>query len=255
MKRTYRLAAGQVVFPGLGDKVRVFLILCCAFASGWTDAQSSAGTPLPLPQYPAGSISSAAQADQALLDAKRARVEQEKLFDSRRKVCYQKLLAEQCLAPEREDNNLAVRKIRAVEVEARAFNRNEAARETAARRNAQNAQTAAGKLRRESEQAQHSAELKKKAVRHDQAAREFESSAPKREQRAKESENRVRERREAQLKKAAEEKARSAERLERVRAHEKKVADVLRRAKEKDEKAREKAVKPAQGPATPAGRS
>ena len=122
--------------------MRLFAALGCIFVCSWASAQPVTGsaqpvtsTALPLPQHPAGGIASVGQADQALLDAKQARVEQEKMFEARRKVCYQKLLAENCLIPQREANNLAVRRIRAVEVEARAFKRNDAARANRTRRN------------------------------------------------------------------------------------------------------------------------
>jgi hypothetical protein len=223
--------------------VRVLAAICCALACGWAGAQSEPDAALPLPQYPAGGIASVSQADQALLDAKRARVAQEKAFEARRKVCYEKLLAENCLAPEREQNNLAVRRIRAVEVEARAFKRNQAARETAAKRAERQAAAAVDAPRREQDKALQSAQLQKKIARNEQTTRQFDADAPKRAERVKAADKRARDRREARAKKDAEEKARSAERAERVRAQEKKVADVLRRAKEKEEKAREKAAK------------
>ena len=201
-----------------------------------------------MPQYPAGSITTVAQADQALRDAKRARLEQEKQFQVQRQLCYQKFLAENCLAPAREDNNSAVRRIRAVEVEARAFKRSDSAREAAAKRDQQRAQAAAQAPRRQEERTLTAAQQDKKIARNAASTRQHEADAPLREQRAMDTARRTRERREARLKKDAEEKARAGERADRARAQEEKVADILRRAREKEEKARQKAEK-----ALPAG--
>ena len=227
--------------------MRFLTAWCCALAFSSASAQTL--DLLPLPQYPAGSITTVAQADQALRDAKRARLEQEKQFQVQRQLCFQKFLAENCLAPVREDNNSAVRRIRAVEVEARAFKRSDTAREAAAKRDQQRrAQAAAQAPRRQEERALTAAQQDKKIARNAASARQHEADAPLREQRAIDTARRTRERREARLKKEADENARAGERAERARAQEEKVADVLRRAREKEEKARQKAEK-----ALPAG--
>ena len=226
--------------------MRFLTAWCCALAFSFASAQTL--DLLPLPQYPAGSITTVAQADQALRDAKRARLEQEKQFQVQRQLCFQKFLAENCLAPAREDNNSAVRRIRAVEVEARAFKRSDTAREAAAKRDQQRAQAAAQAPRRQEERALTAAQQDKKIARNAASTRQHEADAPLREQRAMDTARRTRERREARLKKDAEEKARAGERAERARAQEEKVADILRRAREKEEKARQKAEK-----ALPAG--
>ena len=226
--------------------MRFLTAWCCALAFSSASAQTL--DLLPLPQYPAGSITTVAQADHALRDAKRARLEQEKQFQARRQLCYQKFLAENCLAPAREDNNSAVRRIRAVEVEARAFKRSDSAREAAAKRDQQRAQAAAQAPRRQAERALTAAQQDKKIARNAASTRQHEADAPLREQRAMDTVRRTRERREARLKKDAEEKARAGERADRARAQEEKVADILRRAREKEEKARQKAEK-----ALPAG--
>lgn len=214
---------------------------CCALACTWAGAQAPES--LPLPQYPAGAINSVVIADRALLDAKTARLEQEKSYQARRQACYREFLAERCLAPVREQNNLAEKRIRSVEVEARAFKRDDTAREVAAKRAAIRAQETADAPRRAQEQAANRERSTKQTERNSGRQREFEAGAATREARALEANRRAEERRAARVTKEKDEQARRAERAERARAHEEKVAEVLRRAKEKEEQAREKAAK------------
>ena len=224
--------------------LRWLLVWGCALIGTLAGAQ----TPVALPQYPAGSIASVLQADQALRDARGARLVQEKLFEAQRKNCYQKLLAEICLAPLRDENSASLRRIRAVEVEARGFKREQSAREAAAKRAEQRRKEVAQESRRREERLLAGEQQTKKVTRNAASAQQFEANATRREQRAKAALKRADERAAARLKKDQEERAKTAERADRARAQEEKVADVLRRAKEQEAKAREKAAK--SGPVT-----
>ena len=219
--------------------LRWLLVSGCALIGTLAGAQ----TPAALPQYPAGTITSVAQADQALRDAKGARLEQEKLFEAQRNSCYQKLLAEICLAPLRDENSASLRRIRSVEVEAREFKREQSARQAAAKRAEQRKKEAAQESRRREERLLAGDQQTKKIMRNAANARQFEADATQREQRAKAAQKRADERAAARFKKNAEERAKTAERADRARAQEDKVAEILRRAKEKEAKAREKAAK------------
>ena len=231
--------------------LRWLLVWGCALIGTLAGAQ----TPVALPQYPAGTIASVPQADQALHDARGARLEQEELFEAQRKSCYQKLLAEICLAPLRDENSASLRRIRAVEVEARGFKREQSARQAAAKRAEQRTKDAAQESRRREERLLAGEQQTKKVTRNAATARQFEGDATKREQRAKAAQKRADERAAARLNKDAEERAKTAERADRARAQEEKVAEVLRRAKEKEAKAREKAAKNAPAAGAQAAKS
>ena len=139
---------------------------------------------LPLPQYPAGSISSLAQAERALRDARVATSAQEKAFAARRQACYGKLVAEPCLREAIEDNARAERRIHATEVEARGFKRQHAEREVHSARDAQRVRVTADAPRQQAERARTNAARKQQADRQAKAARDFAAAAPERAARA-----------------------------------------------------------------------
>lgn len=114
-------------------------------------------------RYPAGSITSASQADAALkdADAEMKRVQQD--AQSRDAACYRGLLVNSCREDVRRDKQLAEREVRRVQLEARELQRRLEA-EAVTKRRAAEAETQAAKDAERSR--------KKEAVRSDQTARE-----------------------------------------------------------------------------------
>lgn len=210
-----------------------------------TVPEGSVSPALPLPHYTAGSIDSVTVADRALAEAKAAQLEQEKIYVARRQACYTLLVAEPCLRRAIEDNARAERRIRAVEVDARAFKRHQTEREAAAARSAKRARDAQADARKQTEAAGSSNAQQQHLARNAAAQREFEAGAALRERRAARERKRLESRQAARIKKEAELRVSAAERGERARAHEVKVREVLQRAAEKEARARDNAARTA----------
>ena len=195
----------------------------------------------PLPHYPPGSIGSTEAAERALTEAKVARLLQEKEFVTRRQACYGMLVAEPCLRHAIEDNAVAERKIRAVEVEARAFKRSQTERDAAAVRSARPSRDSEADAGKSSGPLRVSGEQQQRIKRNAAVQREFEAGAGERARHAERERKRLESKRAARLKKEAEQRAGAAERAQRAHAHEEKVKEVLERAQQKEARARNNA--------------
>jgi len=94
-------------------------------------AQPAAAGPEDLAQkYPSGSISSVAQADQAIAEVQAERKEVEAHYADTQYACYSKFFSSPCVDKAKEARRLALNLIGPIEVEAKAFKR----RDTVAKR-------------------------------------------------------------------------------------------------------------------------
>ncbi len=207
--------------------------------------QPAVGAALFSQRHPPASIDSVDAAERALFDAKSALLVQEQQFVTSRQKCYGMLVAEPCLRRAIEDNARAERQIRALEVEARAFQRRQTEREAAAARSAKRSREGGADAGKPGGPVGTPGEQQQRIERNAAALHEFEAGAGERARRAERERKRLESRQAARLKKAAEQRAGAAERAQRARAYEEKVKEVLERAQEKEARERNNAAVPA----------
>ena len=70
-------------------------------------------------QYPPGSITTRAQADQAIAAAEQEQARQKQVFDQRDQDCYRQILVNDCREKVRRERERARREVRRVELEAK----------------------------------------------------------------------------------------------------------------------------------------
>lgn len=184
--------------------------------------------------FAARAIRSVAEADAALSAAANARIQQQRWYDLELKKCHEKFWADPCLVSARHNHQDQLDRIRAVEVQAGDFKRQDAALQAEQRRAARQSAEAEQSQQRMLQREEAVRSQQSKIARNESEQRDFERSAPDREKRALEEQQRIAARLEARKKKEAEELASRRERAERARAHEAKVAEINRRAKEKE---------------------
>ncbi len=222
----------------LGLRVAAFLLL-----TPWVCMGQEQGAIEP---FAARTIRSLSEADEALAAAARARMQQERWYDLELKKCHEKFWADPCLVSARNNHQDQLDRIRAVEVQAGDFKRQDAAREADERRAARQASETELSNQRRGEREESVRSHQAKIARKETAQRDFERGAVDREKRALEEQRRIAARIEARKKRELEDAAARNERAERARAHEAKVAEITRRAKEKEAAVAAKQSKPAE---------
>ena len=229
-----------------------FLFACVALAGSSAHAQGVAGAADVMAAFPQGSIDSAARADAALAVVDRERVAQDARYAQARKLCYEKLLAEQCLSEARLENIRVTSRIRDVELEAKSVKRGEELRDLNQARDARNREAVAEAARKRTESARKQGERDSRAA--ERSRKEGPEEAASRAARARQARERDAARAAARARKEIEARDGSAERADRARRHEEMVREALeraeRRARAEEKKAAEKRAAAAQAPAS-----
>lgn len=219
----------------LGSWAAIIAAACFAHAAVAQDTATAV-------HYPAGSIRSAEAAESALAEVAKERVEVEQRFAAEGRTCYSKFFATNCMDEAKERRRKALAQLRAVEVEANAYNRQARAAE---REQAQ-------ADRRAMEETDRLERARRQQEKENAAAPSTTHSEPKKESPAAAASER-RARHDAKLKRLQKEEAANAKkRADNIAAYERKVQAAQARQKEvenrKAEKERERLMKPNASP-------
>ena len=187
-------------------------------------------------RFPEGSINTRADAEIAIQAAARERAIQEARYAAARAECSRQFLAERCLAAAREFNHDAKQKIRAVELSARAYKRQDDARVVDQRRIAKDLSRRADNSPRIRVQERERSALVEKGSKPVRTQRDLDTGGPDRVRRALEQTERKERRMANRTRKDAEQLEKMAERKERAREHAADVEETLRKASEKEAK-------------------
>ena len=210
-------------------------------AGSWSVPSRGGDATLAIPQslsehFPAGSINERADADRAIQAAARERILQEARYAAARAECNRQFLAERCLVAAREVNHGATQKIRAVELAARAYKRQDDARVIDQRRTSREMSRRDEKSPRTRNQERDNSAPGEESRRTSRTQREVKSDAPELSHRVREHGARMERRTANRLRIEAQEIERAAERKQRAHDHAAGVEEALRRAAEKEAK-------------------
>ncbi|MBL8376606.1 MAG: hypothetical protein JNM79_01910 [Burkholderiales bacterium] len=192
--------------------------------------------------YPPGSIDSVAKADAAISAARDERNAQFARDARARLLCRDQFLAERCLVAAREANDAAVRRIQAVDLEAREFLRRDRARQQAAARAARQAEEVSSVPERSASGAARSRDLEQRQAESLKRREEFERAAPERAAQAKRAEEEAARRAERARRRAADDQAAAPERAKRASEVAAKREAAIKRAAQREARENERAA-------------